>query len=193
MRVVVVCNDHIACTIDACREESETCVHTPPDVDADGHLDASCLLADGSASGDDCDDSDPARFPGAPEICDHNDEDCDLNTVGDKDGDGDGFVDENCSNSAHGGEVSGGDCDDALTGVHPNVPEVCNDLDDDCDGMRDEGLSVRTWPDNDRDGFGDPVGPIVDRCLIGEFRGWSLNDYDCDDTSARRHPGANCP
>ena len=32
----------------------------------------------------------------------------------------------------------------ALTGVHPNVPEACNDLDDDCDGMRDEGRRTTT-------------------------------------------------
>jgi hypothetical protein len=77
--------------------------------------------------------------------------------------------------------------------VHPNAPEVCNDLDDDCDGTRDEELLVSVWPDNDRDGFGDPRRPTANRCFAGEFRGWSLNDYDCDDASARRHPGAGCP
>jgi hypothetical protein len=71
---------------------------------------------------------------------------------------------------------------------------LCNNTDDDCDGTIDDSApKVTTWPDNDRDGFGDPDGAIVERCLIGEFRGWSLNDYDCDDANARRHPGTSCP
>jgi hypothetical protein len=30
-------------------------------------------------------------------------------------------------------------------------------------------------------------------CQIGDFRGFSTNDYDCDDSNPRRHPGAGCP
>ncbi|WMS86822.1 MopE-related protein [Pleionea litopenaei] len=61
------------------------------DRDGDGHGALSC-------GGDDCDDRDPNRFPGNPEICDANgiDEDCDPKTVGDKDADGDGFISHLC-------------------------------------------------------------------------------------------------
>ncbi|MCA2977357.1 MAG: putative metal-binding motif-containing protein, partial [Myxococcaceae bacterium] len=57
-----------------------------------------CFDADGDGrSCDDCDDADPARFPGAPEVCDGRDNDCDQQidegtvTTWFVDGDGDGY------------------------------------------------------------------------------------------------------
>lgn len=41
-----------------------------PDADGDGHRASSC-------GGDDCDDADASRFPGAPEVCDGVDSNCD--------------------------------------------------------------------------------------------------------------------
>ena len=48
--------------------------------------------------GNDCDDRDPNRFPGNPEVCDPRgiDEDCDPKTVGEVDKDGDGFISSLC-------------------------------------------------------------------------------------------------
>jgi len=75
-----------------CRNAPEkTCVRPCEDKDGDGFKALAC-------GGDDCDDRDPNRFPGNPEICDGNgiDEDCDPNTVGEVDKDGDGFISPLC-------------------------------------------------------------------------------------------------
>ncbi len=127
------------------------------------------------------------------EVCNAVDEDCDPDTIGEKDGDADGFVDMYCSNGALAGE----DCDDGRRCVNPNAPELCNGVDDDCSGVVDDNDApkVTTWPDNDRDGFGNPAVPsrgyLPDRTLL--LIGRSLNNYDCDDADRARHPGSRCP
>jgi hypothetical protein len=80
------------------------------------------------------------------------------------------------------------DCDDAAPRVHPAASEVCNQIDDDCDGVVDDGLPLLQWyADADADGFGRQssgyfrCGPITGDVGIGG---------DCDDTSAEVHPGA---
>ena len=82
------CNDHDACTVDICEEPEEgrfepTCDHLAMDRDGDGHVDYHCAadpIDDPEGPrGDDCDDLDPHRFPGAGEFCfDGEDNDCDM-------------------------------------------------------------------------------------------------------------------
>lgn len=82
-----------------CLEETKRCAapdprcDKTPDRDGDGHRAYEC-------GGTDCDDDDPERYPGRPEVCDAagHDEDCDPRTVGNKDDDHDGFVDAACKN-----------------------------------------------------------------------------------------------
>ncbi len=188
--VARVCDDQIACTADTCSEERSSCVFSAPDVDQDGYKTASCLDATGSPLGNDCDDGDANRFPGNREVCDGtHDEDCDLSTIGETDVDGDRYGARECCNTQlNGTMLCGVDCDDARRGVNPNSPEVCNQLDDDCDGRVDEGVSQTVFPDRDFDGHGrsDRVG-AEQRCQ--DTVGWSVHDDDCDDSNPSKHGG----
>jgi hypothetical protein len=67
------CDDADACTLDMC-EPSFGCRYQLMDGDGDGH---SPLAGMAGCVGDDCDDGDPNVFPGAPEFCDMDDNDCD--------------------------------------------------------------------------------------------------------------------
>lgn len=163
---------------------------TNPDADGDGHARIEC-------GGDDCDDGDPARYPGNVEVCDtrDRDEDCDLSTAGIRDSDGDGYVDDSCRNlDSRGNVASGGDdCDDMDAATHPNQEETCNYIDTDCNGVIDDGgetggsLQRDYWVDGDGDGFG--AGAAVSLCFQ-DTEGYAPQAGDCDDASNAIVPGA---
>ena len=79
------------------------------------------------------------------------------------------------------------DCDDYDSLVNPDAVEVCDGLDNDCNGTIDDGLLVAYFVDADGDGFGD-ANQTVDACSLPANA--SLVDGDCDDTSASAFPGA---
>jgi hypothetical protein len=100
----------------------------------------------------DCNDNDPAVYPGAPEICDGKDNNCNgmideglasIMLCEDKDGDGhgikNGMTKVGCSGNNKGFGACDGDCNDNDPKVYPGAPEVCNFIDDNCNGMVDEG------------------------------------------------------
>ena len=99
------------------------------DEDDDGFQDGAC-------GRNDCDDGDPHAFPGAEEVCDGKDNNCDgMRDEGFEDGDGDGWA--GCD-----GEI---DCDDTDPDICPD-PLQCPDclkradgIDNDCDGTVDDG------------------------------------------------------
>ena len=170
----------------ACDEDADACAGecSEPDGDEDGSLSIEC-------EGNDCDDADPNRYPGNTEVCDvdDHDEDCDPMTFGFRDLDRDGSPDERCCNVADDGtRYCGSDCDDTLPGVSRLAPEVCDGVDNDCNGGIDEGVILTFYRDMDGDGFGDPDGETRTGCSPpGSF---VLNSTDCDDGNAIVHPGA---
>jgi len=80
------------------------------------------------------------------------------------------------------------DCDDADPDIHPDAPEQCNGLDDDCDGVIDDDPELITWHlDFDEDGFGDS-DLEAESCVRPE--GYVSNAADCDDENAEVRPTA---
>ena len=97
------------------------------DADHDGYANEDCVAPGEEV---DCNDGNGAIFPGATEVCDMIDQDCDGTWAdGGADDDLDGYLDDDCG---------GNDCDDTREDVFPDAPEVCNDgVDQDCDGLVD--------------------------------------------------------
>jgi len=154
----------------------------------------------------DCDDSDPAIFPGAPELQDGLDNDCDSlvdEGADDVDDDGDGVSDIQ------------GDCDDGDAEVYPGAIELLNNQDDNCNGLVDENTDAS---DDDGDGFSELEGDcddgnstihpaalelldsvdndcdgLADENTVGsddDGDGYSELEGDCDDGSSDVWPGA---
>ncbi len=172
------------CSADECDEDSRSCeAGCDTDEDGDGRTTIAC-------GGDDCDDNDAERFPGNPEICDADghDEDCDPSTFGLRDADGDGAPDAACCNADGATNVCGTDCDDTRPGVHGALPETCDGLDNDCDGMVDESVQVDFYPDEDGDGYGAIGSTPIRACMAPA--GTVPDATDCDDTASEVHPGA---
>jgi hypothetical protein len=107
------------------------------------------------------------------------------------DADGDGYGDasqptQSCTQPP-GYSANGDDCNDDEPSARPGGLEVCDGLDNDCDGTVDDNpLDGSTWyPDGDGDGYGDPAGG-VSSCTAPS--GYTADGTDCDDTSAALSP-----
>ena len=107
------------------------------------------------------------------------------------DADLDGFGDESkrelsCAPIA-GLMTQGGDCDDASTMIHAGIPEVCDGVDQDCDGAIDNGfMPAKLWIDGDGDGFGALGGQMKMGCP--PVAGYAPTTGDCDDARADINP-----
>jgi len=120
--------------------------------------------------------------------------DTDTDTDSDTDTDGDTDTDTDTDTStgvdADGdGYTSDVDCDDADADVNPAATEVCNEVDDNCDGEVDVGaVDAHTWyPDADGDGYGDPGAAIVACTQPAD----TISDYrDCNDANPDVNPEA---
>jgi streptogramin lyase len=208
------------------------------DQDCDGLIDEGCRDADGDGSPwpTDCDDGDAMVNPGAPEVCNDRDDDCDrvadegvTNACGGcgmpaatddcatmLDDDCDGVVNDGCvctpgaTEACYGGPsgtdgvgacragthscgegefAMWGECDDVIPS-----PEVCNGVDDDCDGETDERYasgsnacgfcsSTETCDamDNDCDGLVDEnVANACGACGPEPVEACDGDDDDCD-------------
>ena len=138
--------------------------------------------ADYVLNGDDCDDNDAINFPGNNEICDGQDNDCLGDIDEGYDVDGDGYT------------TCGGDCDDGRDDTHPGAAEVCNNNDNDCDGAEDEGIGndgcLPYYDDDDHDGYG-AGGRTTCLCPAVVGNDYALNGQDCDDADNDVNPAAD--
>ena len=205
------CGDGAVCVTE---EGVPVCSSTCADADGDDHADEAC-------GGDDCDDSDPLVHPGATELCDGVDNNCDglpdetfpekglacdgsdadlcllgtwvcsgdgtellcdesiqhTESCNGEDDDCDGEIDENWPTL---GEFCDGVdddvcengiliCNDAGNGLRcdedpsTNKPEICNGVDDDCDGAVDEDMGQYTC------GVGECIN-TVEVCVEGVYQ-----------------------
>lgn len=139
----IPCDDGVACTVDSCTEPSGECAHAPVDADADRHGALGCT------TGDDCDDTRPDVYPGAVELCDGRDNDC--NDVADDGATFDcvlGSAPVACTTTC--GTPGTRTCSPACAlGVCAAAAEVCgNNCDDNANGDTDEGCPTSS-PVND--------------------------------------------
>ncbi len=111
----LACDDGDLCTEDRCDEDRDRCDHTPADADRDGDGLTGCM--------GDCDDTDLLTFPGAREVCDGVDRDCD------------GRIDEGVRS----------ECDDCRPGCR--VVELPREVGSDWDAVAEESEGVVVAPD----------------------------------------------
>jgi hypothetical protein len=123
------------------------------DIDGDGAV--TCL--------DECDDNDPAIYPGQVEICNGLDDNCVGGIDEGFDFDGDGVTTCGPDGAPN---TPDDDCNDYSAASYPGGVEFCDGMDNNCDGVTDEGT------DTDDDGDG-----------------WSECQGDCDDTDGTVYPG----
>jgi len=137
------------------------------DNDCDGYLlyEEVDVDQDGALQCNDCDDGDVTVFPGATELCNGVDDDC--NGLSDASNPVNGIAGEDDADGD--GSLACDDCDDGDATAVPGATELCDGLDNDCNGQADFGGSAANELDLDLDG-----SPA---CL------------DCDDGNAARFPG----
>ncbi|MBN2798191.1 MAG: putative metal-binding motif-containing protein [Deltaproteobacteria bacterium] len=153
------------------------------DADGDGYgdqgtsTDACEAPAGYVADSGDCDDHSTAFHPGAAEYdcADPTDYNCD-GSVGFADADGDGVP--ACE-----------ECDDSRADVHPGADEVCDEVDNNCNGMVDEEATDALLFYADLDGDGYPGDRVTQRACAAPD-GYGAAVTDCDDFRAESHPGA---
>jgi hypothetical protein len=173
---------------------------------ATGPVQACIAPANTTFSANDCDDNNAAINPGADEICDNLDNDCDGDIDSDDaidaivwyaDGDGDGYGTDvayllSCLSPGEDFSALSGDCDDTNPSVSPSELEVCDDTDNDCDGLvddADDSLSgIPIWyQDADNDGYGNWEVQVQSCDDVPNF---VIDGTDCNDMNELVHYGA---
>jgi hypothetical protein len=180
------------------------------DTDRDGFGDAdttrtACAAPTGFvADATDCDDTDGAVNPDATETCNGVDDDCDGETDEngadgatayypdtDLDGYGDDAGEVLACAMPDGYTPFGDDCNDADAAINPGAAELCNGVDDNCDGTTDENTAIDAptfFRDVDGDTFGDPLDTAV-ACAAPS--GYVPLGGDCNDGDVTIRPGAS--
>ena len=145
------------------------------DADLDGFFDGANADCVNTYAQVDCDDALASIYPGAAEVCDGVDQDCDSAIDNGFDGDGDTFFD-GADSGCVGTYGANADCDDGTASTYPGATEVCDGVDQNCDSAIDDGF------DSDGDSY-------FDVAVAGCASTYGVN-ADCDDAVASINPGA---
>ncbi len=173
------------------------------DSDGDGYGDPAvpvraCTPTGATYNNQDCDDSDATISPVAIEYCDGIDQNCNGTPDDspfysrwweDADGDGDGNAATllfTCTPPA-GYVQRNSDCDDSDPSRYDQATEICDGIDQDCDGLIDENPHDWWFQDNDGDGHGES-STILFACTAPA--GYVASNGDCDDSDPTRYTGA---
>ncbi len=150
------------------------------DNDGDGYG-VSCV------AGNDCNDNNAAIYPGAPEQCDGIDNDCDstLDPATCSCTNGQTQI---CGTNVGACQQGMQTCSSGAWGVCINqiapTSEVCDSLDNNCDGQVDEGVLTTYYLDNDGDGFGGATTSPA--CNLPA--GYAAMGGDCNDNDPNINP-----
>jgi hypothetical protein len=176
--------------------EQKPCPVWFKDKDKDGYTDGTTKVACEkpsdeyvlSATAGDCNDSDSSMNPGRTEICDGKDNNCNGQID-------EGFnVGQSCTvglgECARTGQYV---CKADGTGTECNAtpgtptPEVCDGLDNDCDGQPDDGVLLVFYKDIDGDGYTDGTTQVG--CTAPSGYVLSATSGDCNDNDPNINPG----
>jgi hypothetical protein len=80
---------------------------------------------------------------------------------------------------------TGSDCNDADPLINPWAVELCDGIDNDCDGPADENAGDSYYPDADGDGYGDDGAMVLSCTPIPDML---TQGGDCDDTDPLVNP-----
>lgn len=139
-------------TCDAIDQDCDPYTFGDLDADGDGFVSATCCNED--TCGLDCDDAAPAIGPTGTESCDERDNDCDGNVDegvlrafypdldGDNFGDGEGEVVLACARPPKAADNTL-DCDDSSAAINPTGVELCDGVDNNCNGTADDSLATQ--------------------------------------------------
>jgi hypothetical protein len=187
------------------------------DADGDGYGEDSkgesaCEAGSGQVEiAGDCDDSDSEMHPGASEICDGMDNDCDdlvddddviddpsaetFYADADDDNSGDPDSPRAACEEPEGYVDNADDCDDDDRMIKPDGLEICDGIDNDCDELIDDaddsldtGTAYELYPDVDGDGYGDES---LAEWLCDTDSAYVSVGGDCDDTDDRVYESAD--
>lgn len=198
-----VCGDGIDNDSDGEIDESGVIYYRDADGDTYGDpasTTSACAEPDGYVGrAGDWDDDDTTIYPNAPELCDGKDNDQDGIVDENKpvfyfDADGDGYGSSTVSTSTCEAPVNfvalSGDCNDNNSSIYPGGAEICDGLDNDCDGLVDEVGSTNTYfYDNDGDGYGNSAS-ATSACAVIDNEDYVAIGGDWNDNNNTVYPGA---